>query len=81
MQTDIAQCDFLVDSDFPLRYIDGKAPSKYEPRYIQDTDYWNVLKCVRFLDAENSAKLSRAFWIPGVKRLQWGEYCLLERKQ
>ncbi|CAO3684165.1 unnamed protein product [Umbelopsis ramanniana] len=79
--TDISQCDFLVDSDFPLRYIHGKAPSKYEPRYIQDTDYRNVLKCVRFLDAENSAKLSRAFWIPGVKRLQWGEYCLLERKK
>ncbi|KAI8579539.1 hypothetical protein K450DRAFT_271849 [Umbelopsis ramanniana AG] len=78
--TDIFQCDFLVDSDFPLRYINGKAPSNYEPRYIQDTDHWNVLKCVRFLDAENSAKLSRAFWIPGVKRLQWGEYCLLERK-
>jgi alpha-1,2-mannosyltransferase len=61
--------------------MDGSKASHNEPRYIQDTKHWNIVHCEPFLDGQNSAKLSRAFWIPGVKRLQWGEYCLLERKR
>jgi alpha-1,2-mannosyltransferase len=57
-----------------------ESSSAHEPRYIQDTKHWEVLACKPFLDAANSNQLSRAFWIPGVKRLQWGEYCLLQRK-
>ncbi|KAG2171665.1 hypothetical protein INT43_008045 [Umbelopsis isabellina] len=77
----LSQCDFMVDSDFPMRYADGgESTSTHEPRYIQDSKHWEVIACKPFLDAANSHRLSRAFWIPGVKRLQWGEYCLLARK-
>lgn len=71
----------MVDSDFPMRYAEGdESPSKHEPRYIQDSKHWEVIVCKPFLDAANSHRLSRAFWVPGVKRLQWGEYCLLAKK-
>ncbi|KAF7728653.1 mannosyltransferase [Apophysomyces ossiformis] len=72
---DIESCDYLVDSDFPLRPI-----STHEPRYVQDTKTWELLNCYPILDPENSNQLSRAFWVPGSHGLAWGEYCLLKRR-
>ncbi|KAI8367633.1 Alg9-like mannosyltransferase family-domain-containing protein [Radiomyces spectabilis] len=71
----VDQCDYLVDTDFPLR-----ATTPNEPRYVDDTKTWEILDCQPFLDAENSKRLSRAFWVPGAKGLAWGEYCLLKRR-
>ncbi|KAJ2963923.1 hypothetical protein NQZ79_g1157 [Umbelopsis isabellina] len=80
-KVELSQCDFMVDSDFPMRYVNGgESSSTYEPRYIQDTKHWEAIACKPFLDAANSHRLSRAFWVPGAKRLQWGEYCLLAKK-
>ncbi|KAI9272239.1 Alg9-like mannosyltransferase family-domain-containing protein [Helicostylum pulchrum] len=67
-------CDYLVDVDFPLR-----STSALEPSYI-NSDKWEVMACYPYLDAENSNRLSRAFWIPGSPGLQWGDYCMLKRK-
>ncbi|OBZ88717.1 Alpha-1,2-mannosyltransferase alg9 [Choanephora cucurbitarum] len=69
-------CDYLVDSEFPLRL----SSSPYEPHYIKDTDHWQILECQSFIDAENSHRLLRAFWLPGSPGTAWGEYCLLKRK-
>ncbi|CAO3634479.1 unnamed protein product [Mucor hiemalis] len=69
------ECDYLVDVDFPLR-----PQSPLEPSYIRDTKNWEIMDCYPYLDAENSHRLLRAFWIPGNLGLQWGEYCMLKRK-
>lgn len=69
------ECDYLVDVDFPLR-----AQSPLEPSYVRDTKNWEIMDCHPYLDAENSHRLLRAFWIPGNAGLQWGEYCMLKRK-
>lgn len=68
------ECDYLVDVDFPLR-----PSTPLEPRYIRDTKNWQVMECSPFLDAENSNRYLRAFWIPGSPGLEWGDYCLLKR--
>lgn len=68
-------CDYLVDVDFPLH-----PDNPLEPRYMEDTKNWQVMHCEPFLDAENSHRLSRAFWVPGSPGLAWGDYCILKRK-
>ncbi|KAI9474064.1 MAG: Alg9-like mannosyltransferase family-domain-containing protein [Benjaminiella poitrasii] len=68
-------CDYLVDVDFPLR-----SASELEPRYVRDEDHWEVLQCYDFIDAENSNRWLRAFWLPGSPGVAWGDYCLLKRK-
>lgn len=72
--TDIDQCDFLVDSYFPLHGVDTK-----EPAYVLDTATWDKAYCEPYLDAAHSKSLARAFWVPGSQGLVWGEYCLLKR--
>ncbi|KAI8987796.1 Alg9-like mannosyltransferase family-domain-containing protein [Mycotypha africana] len=69
------ECDYLVDTNFPLR-----PESDLEPRYIEDTKHWEVLDCYPFMDAENSHPYLRAFWVPGAPGIEWGDYCLLKRK-
>ncbi|KAI7894344.1 Alg9-like mannosyltransferase family-domain-containing protein [Mucor mucedo] len=69
------ECDYLVDLDLPLH-----SASELEPRYIRDTEHWQVLSCYPYLDAQNSHRLSRAFWVPGSPQLQWGEYCMMKRR-
>ncbi|RUS34300.1 Alg9-like mannosyltransferase family-domain-containing protein [Jimgerdemannia flammicorona] len=80
-RVDPSTCTYLVDSDFPHRYVDAAyAPPPREPRYALDADTWERLACRPFLDAENSNRWSRAFWVPGARGKVWGEYCLLGRK-
>ncbi|KAI9019290.1 Alg9-like mannosyltransferase family-domain-containing protein [Phycomyces nitens] len=72
----LSECDYLVDSDFPLRPL-----SVNEPPYVQDTATWETMDCYPFLDAQNSHQLARAFWIPDSQGLKWGSYCLLKKRQ
>lgn len=69
------QCDYLVDVDFPLR-----PSTELEPNYAKDTDTWEILSCSPFIDAQNSQRLSRAFWVPGNPGIEWGNYCMLKRR-
>lgn len=69
------QCDYLVDVEYPLR-----PTSSLEPNYIKDTETWEIKTCSPFIDAQNSHRLSRAFWVPGNPGIEWGNYCLLKRK-
>lgn len=77
---DVEHCHFLVDSRLP-----GSSPTALEPDRISDTENWEILKCVPFLDASQTHIIGRLFWIPDLplipKRLRrtWGEYCLLRR--
>ncbi|KAI7907627.1 Alg9-like mannosyltransferase family-domain-containing protein [Cokeromyces recurvatus] len=68
-------CDYLVDVDFPLRSV-----SELEPRYVRDDKHWETMYCYSFIDAENSNRLLRAFWLPGNPGVAWGDYCMLKRK-
>lgn len=81
-QTQLSHCSFMVDSSFP-----GAEPSALEPDYINQTDTWEKLTCEPFLDASRTGLIGRMGWvpdwdfIPAKYRRQWGEYCLLRRKQ
>lgn len=75
---EIEDCDFLVDSRLP-----GSSPTALEPDRISDTDNWETLKCVPFLDVNQTHIIGRLLWIPDLPfiperfRRKWGEYCLL----
>ncbi|KAL2363806.1 hypothetical protein RJZ56_003277 [Blastomyces dermatitidis] len=81
-QTDISQCNFLVDSYFP-----GDGGSALEPHYLLDRSTWEELSCKRFLDTKRTSFLGRIIWIPNLpfipEKLQrkWGRYCLLGRRK
>ncbi|KLJ09366.1 alpha-1,2-mannosyltransferase [Blastomyces silverae] len=81
-QTDISQCNFLVDSYFP-----GDDASALEPHYLLDRSTWEELSCKRFLDTKRTSFLGRIIWIPNLpfipEKLQrkWGRYCLLGRRK
>jgi alpha-1,2-mannosyltransferase len=53
---------------------------------MSDTEHWDKLKCVPFMDASQTHILGRLLWIPDlplvpdVLRRRWGDYCLLQRK-
>ena len=53
----------MVDLDLPST-SPSYNPASLEPRYILDTESWEVVKCLPFLDASKSSRLARAFWIP-----------------
>ncbi|KAI8079525.1 Alg9-like mannosyltransferase family-domain-containing protein [Gilbertella persicaria] len=69
------ECDYLVDSEFPLR------ADTSEPHYVKDTEHWQVMECQPFIDVEHSNRFLRAFWLPGSPGVAWGEYCLLKRRK
>lgn len=81
--TDIAACNFLVDTQYPRRrYL---LPPN-EPDYIANTEDWKIVRCESFLDAANTHLLARALWVPNLSFIpekfqrKWGRHCLLERK-
>ncbi len=81
-QVELDKCNFLVDSQLP-----GSPATVLEPNYISNTDKWETMKCVPFLDASQTHIISRMLWIPELPfippryRRKWGSYCLLRRKQ
>ncbi|KAH8804692.1 glycosyltransferase family 22 protein [Xylogone sp. PMI_703] len=79
--TDIRACDFLVDT-----YYNGTEATFFEPHYILDTENWEHVKCVPFLDASKTHILARTIWLPDLPfipdkfRRVWGQHCLLKRR-
>ncbi|EMD41849.1 glycosyltransferase family 22 protein [Gelatoporia subvermispora B] len=76
---DAAECDYLVDLDFPLHPVS----SQHEPRYAADEETWQRVACRPFLDARHSATLTRTLWMPGSlwqQTNEFGDYCLLKNK-
>jgi alpha-1,2-mannosyltransferase len=77
---DIKYCTFLVDSRF-----DSVKATALEPSYIADTQHWEEMKCVSFLDTGRTQFLGRLLWVPDLPfvpqwaRRWWGNYCLLRR--
>jgi len=76
---DVATCDYLVDVDFPMHPVE----SINEPRYAIDSEVWDRVYCVGFLDAKHSSLLTRTLYL----RSKWwqeqnsfGDYCLLRNK-
>lgn len=84
---DIRMCSFLVDTQYPLNAEKGLSLPPNEPDYIADSENWDIVKCVPFLDAANTSFLPRALWlpdwdvIPEKYRRKWGRHCLLQRKR
>ena len=72
--TNLADCDYLVDTDYP-NY------SQLDFPYSKDKDIWKVVLSRPFLDTENSAFPWRVFYVPiyGEKGLTYINYNLLQR--
>ncbi|EEB91883.1 hypothetical protein MPER_09690 [Moniliophthora perniciosa FA553] len=78
-QVPVGTCDYLIDLDFPEHPIE----SALEPRYAVQTQTWERVSCLPFLDARYSPLLGRVLWVPGERWRQlnsWGDYCLLRNK-
>ncbi|CAO3703131.1 unnamed protein product [Rhizopus stolonifer] len=72
-----------INMEDPSVYVDIKS-CDYMVELVKeevDKDQWDVLMCYPFLDAANSHRLSRAFWVPGSPGLAWNDYCMLKRKE
>ncbi|KAH9897963.1 glycosyltransferase family 22 protein [Cubamyces lactineus] len=79
LYADVAQCDYLLDLDFPQH----PTTSVLEPRYVADAATWERVECQPFLDAAHSPLLTRTLWMPGEiwqRRNEYGEFCLLKHK-
>ncbi|KAK3324587.1 Alg9-like mannosyltransferase family-domain-containing protein [Cercophora scortea] len=85
---ELRACSFLVDTQFPEQQKDlsWKVPPN-EPDYVADTERWQEVLCVPFLDAASTPFLARALWVPEwdviperFKR-KWGRHCLLRQKR
>ena len=80
--TDMKHCNFLIDSHLP-----STQATKLEPNYIADTEHWERVKCLPFLDAASTGIIGRLGWIPDLPfipkkyRRRYGEYCLLRRRK
>lgn len=84
--TNIKHCDFLVDTQYPVRAGKGVTLPPNEPDYVADTENWEVIKCLPFLDAENTGTIARMIWVPAWGIIpdkfqrKWGQHCLLRRR-
>jgi len=85
---DLNTCMFLVDTQYPEQEKrPGWKPPPNEPDYIADTEHWEEVKCVPFLDAANTPFLARALWVPDWNivlerfRRRWGRHCLLRQRR
>ena len=75
-QTSTEACSYLVDSNFA-----SSTPSALEPRYIDDKEHWRTVACFPFLDAQESSRITRAFYVPlrvWLEENTYGQYCLLQ---
>ncbi|KAK3939054.1 Alg9-like mannosyltransferase family-domain-containing protein [Diplogelasinospora grovesii] len=85
---DLKTCAFLVDTQYPeqQKQPGWKAPPN-EPDYVADTEHWQEVKCLPFLDAASTSFLARALWVPDWDvipeqyRRKWGRHCLLRQKR
>lgn len=84
--TDIGHCDFLVDTQYPLNAEKSLALPPNEPDYVADTETWEAVKCLPFLDAGNTGLIPRMIYIPAWDFIpnkyqrKWGQHCLLRRR-
>ncbi|KAF7281365.1 hypothetical protein GWI33_004848 [Rhynchophorus ferrugineus] len=69
----VSDCHFLLDLDL------GKE-SDLEPNYTKRTNQWRVVASYKFLNAEESNKFARAFYIPffSDKHLVFGNFTLMQ---
>lgn len=80
LKVPITQCDYLLDLDFPQH----PTSSLLEPRYATDSQTWERVDCVPFLDARHSSLLTRTLWLPGKtwqSLNEFGDYCLLKNRK
>ena len=79
----VRMCQFLVDTQYPESR--DELPPR-EPDYIAETQTWEEVKCVPFLDATRTHTLARTLWVPEMDfvpdeyRRKWGRHCLLRRR-
>ncbi|KAK4444879.1 Alg9-like mannosyltransferase family-domain-containing protein [Podospora aff. communis PSN243] len=85
---DLRSCVFLVDTQYPEQQKElGWKPPPNEPDFVADTQHWEEVKCVPFLDASKTSFLARALWVPDWEviperyRRKWGRHCLLKQRK
>lgn len=75
----LAECDYVVDADFDV--------AENEVKFTQDSENWEKLYCTPFLDTGASKGLARILYLPEAlhsvmkSKLEWTDYCLMERRQ
>lgn len=76
MYFNYTKCHFLFDLDI------GNA-TDLEPKYVENTKEWTVLKALPFLNAERSRAIYRAFYIPFIsdKYVEYAQLFLLKKKK
>lgn len=80
--TKLKHCNFLVDLHLPSTEV-----TDLEPNYIADTEHWERVKCLPFMDSTATGLLGRLIWIPNLSFVPleyqrvYGDYCLLKRRK
>ena len=71
------ECHLLVDLDLKHKV------TELEPSFASDEDKWQVLESIEFLDAENSHRIFRAFYVPFIsyRYCAFGDYVLLKNRK
>ena len=60
----MTQCDYIIDLE--LDYTRTASDNDNEQRYVTQTDQWSEVICKPFIDAENSNRITRAFYLPPI---------------
>jgi len=80
--TSIKECTFIVDSNLPTTVA-----TPLEPNYIADTEHWERVKCLPFMDSSATGLVGRLVWVPDLPMIPqkykrvYGDYCLLRRRK
>lgn len=78
----LKHCNFLVDLQLP-----STKATELEPNYLADTENWERVKCLPFMDSSSTGFLGRLIWIPELLSIpkqyqrKYGDYCLLKRRK
>jgi len=82
LQVPVETCSYLIELDYPQRYLGQAVTGEHARRHAVEAEYWHRVKCLPFVDLQNSARLSRSFYFPFVKDGNtYGDYCLLRNKR
>ncbi|KAK1233678.1 mannosyltransferase [Marasmius sp. AFHP31] len=76
----VESCSYLIDLDYPEHPVE----SPLEPRYAVQSDVWERVECLPFLDSRYTPLWARALYVPvnGWRTAaSWGDYCLLRNKK
>ncbi|KAL0581041.1 mannosyltransferase [Marasmius crinis-equi] len=76
----VETCSYLIDLDFPEHPVE----TPLEPRYAVQSDTWERVECLPFLDSRHTPLWARVLYVPLASWRaagSWGDYCLLRNRK